>query len=45
MTGDVLLTQGGATIAGQKLTLDLTTGLGQMEGRVTTTFAPKAKGG
>jgi len=45
MTGDVLLTQGTATIAGQKLVLDLTTGLGQMEGRVTTTFAPKAKGG
>lgn len=45
MTGDVLLTQGGATIAGQKLVLDLKTGLGHMEGRVTTTFAPKAKGG
>ena len=45
MTGNVLLTQGGATIAGQKLDLDLKTGLGQMEGRVTTTFAPKAKGG
>ncbi|NBZ87346.1 lipopolysaccharide transport periplasmic protein LptA [Stagnihabitans tardus] len=45
MTGDVLLTQGGATIAGQKLVMDLRTGLGTMEGRVTTTFAPKAKGG
>lgn len=45
MSGDVLLTQGGATIAGQKLVLDLKTGLGHMEGRVTTTFAPKAKGG
>ncbi|MCW1919203.1 LptA/OstA family protein [Rhodobacter sp. KR11] len=45
MTGDVLLTQGGATIAGQSLVMDLTTGLGRMEGRVTTTFAPKAKGG
>jgi lipopolysaccharide export system protein LptA len=45
MTGDVLLTQGTGTIAGQTLFMDLTTGLGQMEGRVTTTFAPKAKGG
>lgn len=45
MTGDVLLTQGGATIAGQSLVMDLRTGLGTMEGRVTTTFAPKAKGG
>ena len=45
MTGDVLLTQGGATIAGQSLSLDLTTGLGAMEGRVTTTFATKKKGG
>lgn len=45
LSGNVLLTQGGATVAGQKLTLDLKTGLGHMEGRVTTTFTPKAKGG
>lgn len=45
MTGDVVLTQGAATMAGQKLDLDLATGLGQMEGRVTTTFPSKAKGG
>lgn len=45
MSGSVRLTQGGATIVGQKLDLDLRTGLGTMEGRVTTTFAPKAKGG
>ena len=40
MTGDVLLTQGASTIAGQKLTIDLKTGAGTMEGRVSTTFLP-----
>ena len=40
MTGDVLLTQGTSTIAGQKLTIDLKTGAGTMEGRVSTTFLP-----
>lgn len=40
MTGDVLLTQGASTIAGQKLTIDLKTGAGTMEGRVSTTFVP-----
>ncbi len=40
MTGDVVLTQGAAAISGQKLTLDLKTGTGTMEGRVTTIFTP-----
>lgn len=42
MTGDVLLTQGGSTIAGQKLVVDLDTGLGRMDGRVRTVIDPKA---
>ncbi len=40
MTGDVVLTQGKAAISGQKLLMNLTTGKGRMEGRVTTTFVP-----
>lgn len=40
MTGDVLLTQGASAIAGQKLTIDLKSGTGVMEGRVSTTFVP-----
>ncbi|MCC0063415.1 MAG: lipopolysaccharide transport periplasmic protein LptA [Defluviimonas sp.] len=40
MTGDVLLTQGTNTLAGQKLVVDLKTGLGQMEGRVKTILNP-----
>ena len=40
MTGDVLLTQGASTLAGQKLTLHLKDGTGVMEGRVSTTFVP-----
>jgi lipopolysaccharide export system protein LptA len=40
MTGDVLLTQGPSTMAGQKLTINLKDGTGLMEGRVTTTFVP-----
>lgn len=43
MTGNVLLTQGQATIAAQKMTIDLKTGTGRMEGRVTTTFVPGKK--
>jgi lipopolysaccharide export system protein LptA len=42
MTGDVLLTQGGSTITGQKLIVDLKTGTGRMDGRVKTVIAPKA---
>jgi lipopolysaccharide export system protein LptA len=44
MTGDVLLTQGQNAITGQKLRLDLKSGTGVMEGRVTTTFVPGQEG-
>lgn len=40
LTGDVILTQTGNAISGEKLTVNLKTGLGTMEGRVTTTFTP-----
>lgn len=40
MTGEVLLTQGASTMAGQKLTIQLKDGTGVMEGRVSTTFIP-----
>ncbi|WP_145104956.1 LptA/OstA family protein [Cereibacter sediminicola] len=40
MTGDVLLTQGPNTLAGQRLVIDLTAGTGRMEGRVQTVFRP-----
>lgn len=40
LRGNVVLTQGDSTLAGQKLTLDLIGGTGVMEGRVTTTFVP-----
>ena len=42
MTGNVLLTQGQAAMSAQKLIIDLKTGTGRMEGRVTTTFTPGA---
>lgn len=49
MTGDVLLTQGSNTMNGQKLVVNLTTGLGTMDapkgGRVSTTFTPGEKAG
>jgi lipopolysaccharide export system protein LptA len=40
MTGNVLLTQGQAAMAAEKLVINLKTGTGQMQGRVTTTFTP-----
>ena len=40
MTGDVLLTQGSSAISGSQLTVDLNSGTGVMEGRVTTVFLP-----
>lgn len=43
MTGDVVLTQGQSTIAGQKLLIDLQGGTGTMEGRVQTLFRPEPK--
>lgn len=42
MTGSVLLTQNGSTIAGEKLVVNLATGTGQMEGRVKTVLQPGA---
>ncbi|MGV8988554.1 MAG: lipopolysaccharide transport periplasmic protein LptA [Cypionkella sp.] len=41
LTGDVLVTQGAAAMSGQKLVLSMKTGLGRMDGRVTTTFTPE----
>jgi lipopolysaccharide export system protein LptA len=38
---DVVLTQGSMTFSAPKLVADLKTGLGQLEGGVTTIFAPK----
>jgi lipopolysaccharide export system protein LptA len=44
MTGDVLLTQPGNAMSGQKLVINLKDGTGVMEGRVQTVFQPnKAK--
>jgi lipopolysaccharide export system protein LptA len=40
MTGDVLLTQGQNIMAGQSLTVNLTTGTGNMAGRVRTVLQP-----
>jgi lipopolysaccharide export system protein LptA len=40
LTGNVRLAQGGSTMGGQKLTINLKDGSGVMEGRVTTTFVP-----
>jgi lipopolysaccharide export system protein LptA len=40
MTGEVLLTQGGNVMSGQKLTVDLTAGTGRMDGRVKTILQP-----
>jgi len=40
MTGSVLLTQGGNTIAGERLVVDLASGTGRMEGRVKTVLQP-----
>ncbi|WP_406720224.1 lipopolysaccharide transport periplasmic protein LptA [Thioclava litoralis] len=40
MTGNVLLTQGKNALSGNKLTVDMTTGTGQMDGRVRTILAP-----
>lgn len=42
MTGNVLLTQGDNSVAGQKLTIDLNSGTGQMSGRVTTVLIPSS---
>lgn len=40
LTGNVLLTQGANVMSGQKLTVDLSSGTGQMDGRVRTILQP-----
>ena len=40
MTGDVLLTQGESVMSGQKLSVNLRSGTGQMDGRVRTILQP-----
>lgn len=40
MTGNVLLTQGGNTVAGDRLVVDMETGLGEVQGRVRTVLQP-----
>ncbi len=44
MRGDVVLTQGPATFSAGKLSADLTTGLGKLEGGVRSTFTPSTPG-
>jgi lipopolysaccharide export system protein LptA len=41
LTGDVVLTQGQNTLAGDRLTVDLESGTGVMEGRVRVIFQPE----
>lgn len=41
MTGDVLVTQGSTTIAGDSMVVDMTTGDGVVEGRVRTVLTPQ----
>ncbi|WP_415183473.1 lipopolysaccharide transport periplasmic protein LptA [Phaeovulum sp.] len=43
LTGDVLLTQGQNVMSGEKLTVDLKTGTGAMDGRVRTILQPGGK--
>lgn len=40
LSGNVLLTQGANVMSGQKLTVDLSSGTGQMDGRVRTILQP-----
>ncbi len=42
MRGDVTLTQGAATFSAQQFVADLVTGVGQLEGGVTSVFDPAA---
>jgi len=44
MEGNVLLTQGPSTVAGDHLTVHLDTGTGEMEGRVRTMLRPAGAG-
>lgn len=40
LTGDVILTQGPTVLSAGRMTVDLTSGTGQMDGRVRTVFQP-----
>jgi lipopolysaccharide export system protein LptA len=40
LTGNVLVTQGRTTVAGDRLSIDLSTGNGTMDGRVRTILQP-----
>ena len=40
LSGDVLLTQGTTALSADRMTVDLTSGTGRMEGRVRTVFQP-----
>ncbi len=40
MTGSVILTQGKNALSGDRLTVDLSSGTGQMDGRVKTILQP-----
>jgi lipopolysaccharide export system protein LptA len=44
MTGDVILTQGGNTVAGDRLVVDMETGIGEVQGRVRTVLQPEPAG-
>lgn len=44
MTGDVLLTQGGNTVSGDRLVVDMETGIGEVQGRVRTVLQPEQAG-
>lgn len=43
LTGDVILTQGPNALAGDRLVIDLDTGIGNMEGNVRTIFLPEGQ--
>ena len=43
LTGDVILTQGPNALAGDRLVIDLDTGIGNMEGNVRTIFQPESQ--
>lgn len=43
LTGDVLLTQGGNVLAGERARIDIATGQADMSGRVRSVFRPDAK--
>lgn len=42
MTGDVLVTQGASIISGDEMVVDMTTGMGTVDGRVRTVLTPES---